>query len=128
MTSIDRLFMKVRKLSLQFLKLFCPIGRFGKNHIGKTCIGTIISGSDNGQDKTAYIYNICDHEAQGSGIASGQLYNRRTGYDRAAMMLTGKGGAGVFNMEQFDPDPFMDMLNQHGLPWQYVMLEKPLAF
>ena len=47
----------------------------------------------------------------------------------AAMMLTGKWrGAGVFNMEQFDPDPFMDMLNQHGLPWQYVMLEKPLAF
>jgi len=36
--------------------------------------------------------------------------------------------AGVYNMEQFDPDPFMEMLNQHGLPWQYVDLDKPLGF
>ena len=47
----------------------------------------------------------------------------------AAMILTGQWqGAGVFNMEQLDPDPFMDMLNRHGLPWQVKTLSEPLAF
>jgi saccharopine dehydrogenase (NAD+, L-lysine-forming) len=36
----------------------------------------------------------------------------------AMLMLTGKWrGRGVFNMEQLDPDPFMDAMNRHGLPW-----------
>jgi saccharopine dehydrogenase (NAD+, L-lysine forming) len=47
----------------------------------------------------------------------------------AAMLLTGKwAGTGVFNIEQFDPDPFMEMLNAHGLPWQIEELDGPLAF
>lgn len=47
----------------------------------------------------------------------------------AAMMLTGTWkGDGVFNMEQLDPDPFMDMLNKHGLPWTVEELDAPLAF
>ena len=47
----------------------------------------------------------------------------------AAMMATGTwSGKGVFNMEQFDPDPFMAMLNDHGLPWQVKMLDKALSF
>jgi saccharopine dehydrogenase (NAD+, L-lysine-forming) len=45
------------------------------------------------------------------------------------MLLTGKwSGAGVWNIEQFDPDPFMDMLNEHGLPWQVKELDGPLGF
>ena len=48
---------------------------------------------------------------------------------RNAMMLSGQWqGKGVFNMEEFDPDPFMEMLNQHGLPWTLEELEAPLAF
>ena len=47
----------------------------------------------------------------------------------AAMILTGKwSGSGVFNMEQMDPDPYMEMLNQHGLPWQVKELDGPLTF
>ena len=47
----------------------------------------------------------------------------------AAMMLTGAWkGKGVFNMEQFDPDPFMDMLNTQGLPWQVKELPGPVEF
>ena len=47
----------------------------------------------------------------------------------AAMMLTGAWrGEGVFNMEEFDPDPFMDMLNKHGLPWSVEELDGPLPF
>ena len=133
MTSIEPVIYEGQEIiPLQFLKAVLPNpGDLGKTTTGKTCIGTIISGSDNGQDKTAYIYNICDHEACFKEVGS-QAVSYTTGVPAmigAAMMLTGKWrGAGVFNMEQFDPDPFMDMLNQHGLPWQYVMLEKPLAF
>ena len=25
---------------------------------------------------------------------------------------------GVYNVEEFDPDPFMEQLNVQGLPWQ----------
>ena len=47
----------------------------------------------------------------------------------AAMMVSGEWrGQGVFNMEEFDPDPFMAMLNEHGLPWTLEELEAPLAF
>ena len=47
----------------------------------------------------------------------------------AAMILTGSwSGDGVFNMEDFDPDPFMAMLNDHGLPWQVAELDAPLNF
>ncbi|MEL6487429.1 MAG: hypothetical protein AAFQ13_09835, partial [Pseudomonadota bacterium] len=47
----------------------------------------------------------------------------------AAMMVSGTwSGEGVFNMEEMDPDPFMDMLNQHGLPWQVKELNGPVGF
>ena len=47
----------------------------------------------------------------------------------AAMMLKGEWRKqGVYNMEDFDPDPFMEMLNLHGLPWQHIDLEGPLDF
>jgi len=67
-----------------------------------------------------YIYNICSHEAAYEEVGS-QAISYTTGVPAmigAMMMLTGKwSGAGVFNMEQLDPDPFMDALNRHGLPW-----------
>ena len=45
------------------------------------------------------------------------------------LMVTGQwNGDGVFNMEQLDPDPFMDMLNKHGLPWKVQDLDAPLDF
>jgi saccharopine dehydrogenase (NAD+, L-lysine-forming) len=37
----------------------------------------------------------------------------------AMMLMTGTWqGPGVFNIEEFDPDPFMDALNKWGLPWK----------
>ncbi|MGB2485730.1 MAG: saccharopine dehydrogenase family protein [Candidatus Puniceispirillaceae bacterium] len=119
-------------IPLQFLKEVLPNpGDLGKTTTGKTCIGTIVSGTDKGQEKTAYVYNICDHEACYAEVGS-QAVSYTTGVPAmigAAMMVTGKWrGNGVFNMEQFDPDPFMEMLNQHGLPWQSKMLDKALDF
>lgn len=133
MTSIEPVSYEGQQIiPLQFLKEVLPNpGDLGKTTTGKTCIGTIISGTDKGQEKTAYVYNICDHEACYAEVGS-QAVSYTTGVPAmigAAMMVTGKWrGEGVFNMEQFDPDPFMEMLNQHGLPWQSRMLDKALDF
>ena len=84
-----------------------------------------------GKEKTLYIYNICDHE-DAYAETGNQAVSYTTGVPAmigAAMLLTGKwSGAGVWNIEQFDPDPFMDMLNAHGLPWQVKELDGPLTF
>lgn len=133
MTSIEPVSYEGQQIiPLQFLKEVLPNpGDLGKTTTGKTCIGTIVSGTDKGQEKTAYVYNICDHEACYDEVGS-QAVSYTTGVPAmigAAMMVTGKWrGNGVFNMEQFDPDPFMEMLNQHGLPWQSKMLDKALDF
>jgi saccharopine dehydrogenase (NAD+, L-lysine forming) len=78
-----------------------------------------------------YIYNICDHE-DAYAETGNQAVSYTTGVPAmigAAMLVTGKwSGAGVWNIEQFDPDPFMDMLNAHGLPWQVKELDGPLQF
>ena len=98
---------------------------------GKTNIGTICTGVKNGQPRTVYVLNICDHEAAYAETGN-QAVSYTTGVPAmigAALMLTGQWkGAGVFNMEQLDPDPFMDMLNTHGLPWQVRDLPAPLDF
>ncbi|MBQ9693459.1 MAG: saccharopine dehydrogenase family protein, partial [Kiritimatiellae bacterium] len=91
---------------------------------GKTCIGCQVRGLDfDGNPKTVYIYNICDHQECYKEVKS-QAISYTTGVPAmigAKMMLTGKWrGQGVFNMEQFDPDPFMEALNQYGLPWKVI--------
>lgn len=119
-------------IPLQFLKAVLPNpGDLGKTTQGKTCIGNIVSGTYEGADKTVYLYNICDHEACFAEVGS-QAVSYTTGVPAmigAALMLDGTWmQPGVFNLEQLDPDPFMQMLNAHGLPWQHVTLDKPLDF
>ena len=120
-------------IPLQFLKAVLPEpASLGPTTHGKTNIGDIATGiAKDGQQKTFYIYNICDHE-DAFAETGNQAVSYTTGVPAmigAAMMLTGAWkGEGVFNMEQFDPDPFMDMLNQHGLPWQVKELAGPLEF
>ena len=105
----------------------------GPTTTGKTNIGDIATGMalDGSGEKTYYIYNICDHE-EAFHETGNQAISYTTGVPAmigAAMMLTGAWrGEGVFNMEQLDPDPFMDMLNTQGLPWQVKELAGPLDF
>ncbi len=105
----------------------------GPTTTGKTNIGDIATGQalDGSGEKTFYIKNICDHEAAYAETGN-QAVSYTTGVPAmigAAMMLTGAwAGEGVFNIEQFDPDPFMDMLNHHGLPWTVEELPTPLPF
>ncbi len=109
---------------LQFLKALLPDpASLGPLTRGKTCIGCQARGVKDGQPKTVYVYNVCDHEACYAEVKS-QAISYTTGVPAmigAKLMMTGAWrGAGVFNMEQFDPDPFMAALNQHGLPWQVI--------
>jgi saccharopine dehydrogenase (NAD+, L-lysine-forming) len=133
LTSIEPILYEGKEIiPLQFLKAVLPDpGDLGKTTKGKTCIGTIISGSQDGQPRCVYLYNICDHEACFAEVGS-QAVSYTTGVPAmigAAMMVQKKWHrSGVYNMEDFDPDPFMDMLNQHGLPWQFVDLDGPAEF
>jgi len=135
MTRIDPVMYNGQEIiPLQFLKAVLPEpASLGPTTHGKTNIGDIATGEalDGSGDKTFYIYNICDHE-DAYHETGNQAVSYTTGVPAmigAAMMLTGAWrGEGVFNMEQFDPDPFMDMLNQHGLPWQVKELAGPLEF
>ena len=133
MTSIEPVMYEGREIiPLQFLKAVLPDpGDLGKTTTGKTCIGNIVSGKHAGQPRTVYLYNVCDHEACFAEVGS-QAVSYTTGVPAmigATLMLNGTWRKpGVFNLEQFDPDPFMELLNKHGLPWQVTELPEPLDF
>ena len=134
MTRIDPVkYQGVEIIPLQFLKAVLPEpASLGPTTKGKTNIGCIATGiGKDGKEKTLYIYNICDHE-DAYAETGNQAVSYTTGVPAmigAALIVKGLWrGHGVFNMEQFNPDPFMDMLNQHGLPWQVKELEGPLNF
>ncbi len=122
MTRIDPVvFQGCEIVPLQFLKALLPEpSSLGANYKGKTCIGCMIEGTRDGRRRKYYIYNICDH-AEAYREVKAQAISYTTGVPAmigAMMMLTGKWrGKGVFNVEQFDPDPFMEKLGRHGLPW-----------
>lgn len=133
MTRIDPVMYEGHEIiPLQFLKAVLPEpASLGATTKGKTNIGDIATGYKDGEEHTFYIYNICDHE-DAYAETGNQAVSYTTGVPAmigAAMMVTGTWkGEGVFNIEQMDPDPFMDMLNKHGLPWQVKELPGPLSF
>ena len=133
MTRIDPVMYEGKEIiPLQFLKAVLPEpSSLGSTTKGKTNIGDIATGVKDGEAKTVYLYQVCDHE-DAYAETGNQAVSYTTGVPAmigAAMMLTGAWrGEGVFNIEQFDADPFMDMLNKHGLPWQVKELDAPLAF
>ena len=98
----------------------------GPRTVGKTNIGCIFTGKKEGKEKTIYIYNVCDHQECYKEVGS-QAISYTTGVPAmiGAALVVDKvwDKDGVFNIEEFDPDPFMDMLNQYGLPW--VVDENP---
>lgn len=108
-------------IPLEFLKAVLPDpGELGENYTGQTSIGCRIRGIKDGKERTYYIWNNCSHQAAFDETgAQGVSYT--TGVPAmigAMMMLTGKWtGEGVFNVEQLDPDPFLEKMNQYGLPW-----------
>ncbi len=108
-------------IPLEFLKAVLPNpGDLGENYTGETSIGCRIRGLQNEKEKTYYVWNNCSHEAAYKETRT-QAVSYTTGVPAvigAMMMLTGEWtGAGVYNVEQLNPDPFMEKLNECGLPW-----------
>ena len=113
---------------IQFLKALLPDpASLGPRTVGKTNIGCIFTGVKDGQEKSIYIYNVCDHQECYRELGS-QAISYTTGVPAMiGAMLVLKGlwkKPGVFNVEEFDPDPFMEALNEYGLPW--VVEENPV--
>ena len=133
LTSIEPITYKGQEIiPLQFLKAVLPDpGGLGERTKGRTCIGNIVTGEKDGSRVTKYLFNVCDHEKCYREVGS-QAVSYTTGVPAmigAALMLQGVWkGKGVFNMEQMNPDPFMDMLSVHGLPWEVRELTSPLDF
>jgi saccharopine dehydrogenase (NAD+, L-lysine-forming) len=123
MTSIKPIDFEGKKIvPLQFLKAVLPDpASLGSRTKGKTNIGCIFTGVKDKMEKQYYLYNVCDHQKCYREVGS-QAISYTTGVPAmigAMMVLTGKWKKpGVFNVEEFDPDPFMEELNKNGLPWQ----------
>jgi len=135
MTGIEPIMYQGKEIiPLQFLAAVLPKPEtLGETTKGNTNIGCIATGEalDGSGEKTFYINNICSHEAAYEETGN-QAVSYTTGVPAmigSAMMVSGTwSGEGVFNMEEMDPDPFMEMLNQHGLPWQVKELDGPVSF
>ena len=114
---------------IQFLKALLPDpASLGPRTVGKTNIGCIFKGVKDGKEKTLYIYNVCDHQECYKELGS-QAISYTTGVP--AMIGTALVISGIWNKrgtlttDEFDPDPYMEMLTQYGLPW--VVEENPVV-
>lgn len=128
MTRIDTVLHNgVEIVPLQFLKTLLPEpSSLAENYTGKTSIGCIIQGIKDGQNKKYMIYNVCDHADCYKEVGA-QAVSYTTGVPAmvgAKMMLTKKWAEkGVINVEQFDPDSFLEELGKQGLPWHVRELD-----
>jgi saccharopine dehydrogenase (NAD+, L-lysine-forming) len=122
MTSIEPInYNGMQIVPLQFLKAVLPDpASLGPRTKGKTNIGCIFKGIKDGKERTYYIYNVCDHEESYKEVQS-QAISYTTGVPAmigAMLVMNGTWQKpGVYNVEEFDPDPFMEALNKWGLPW-----------
>ncbi len=125
MTSIEPIEFEGKQIvPLQFLKAVLPDpASLGPRTVGKTNIGCIFQGKKDGKYKKYYLYNVCDHQECYKEVGS-QAISYTTGVPAmigAMMVMTGRWNTpGVHNIEEFDPDPFMEALNKWGLPWKEV--------
>ena len=133
LTSIKPIkFKNTKIIPLEFLKEVLPDpSSLGKNTKGKTCIGTIITGLKDNKTKTIYCYNVCDHKKCFEEVES-QAVSYTTGVPAmiGSLLMLKKiwFKPGVWNLEQFDPDPFIKYLNVYGLPNKIIELDNPLNF
>ncbi|MFV0478514.1 MAG: saccharopine dehydrogenase C-terminal domain-containing protein [Parahaliea sp.] len=128
MTGIEPVEYQGRQIvPIQFLaKLLPDPSTLGPRTKGKTCIGCLVRGQKDGRERLMFLYNICDHQACYAEVKS-QAISYTTGVPAmigAKMIIEGHWRRpGVWNMEQCDPDPFMDDMNRYGLPWEVIELD-----
>ncbi len=122
MTSIEPVMFEGREIvPIKFLKALLPDpSSLGENYVGKTSIGCLIEGRKDGRARKVFIYNVCDHQDSWNEVRA-QAVSYTTGVPAmvgAKMMVTDQWRrAGVYNVEEFDPEPFLGELAQRGLPW-----------
>ncbi len=132
MTSIKPInYQGMEIVPLQFLKAVLPEpSDLGENYTGETSIGCQIKGLKDGKERTYYIWNNCKHQHAWKDV-KGQGVSYTTGVPAmlgAKMMMTGQWmKPGVYNVEEFDPDPFMKEIGGYGLPWNEI-IDGKLAF
>ena len=123
MTSIEPILHEGKEIvPLQFLKAVLPDpATLGPEQRSKTNIGCIFIGKKDGKEGKLYIYNVCDHQECYKETGS-QAVSYTTGVPAmigAMMLMNGTWNKpGVHNIEEFDPDPFMEALNEWGLPYR----------
>lgn len=109
---------------LQFLKAVLPNPQdLGANYDGETSIGCRIRGMKDGKEHTYYVYNNCSHRAayEETGMQGVSYTTGVPAMIGARLFLEGVWKRpGVWNVEEFDPDPFMKLLNEQGLPWHEI--------
>jgi len=131
MTAIQPVLYEGREIvPLQFLKAVLPKPEeLGENYAGKTNIGCWVEGVKDGQFRRYYIYNVCDHARCWQEVRS-QAISYTTGVPAtlgAKLLLDGVWRKpGVWNVEQFDPSPFMQQIGNLGLPWVETWPDEPL--
>ncbi|MCQ2110702.1 MAG: saccharopine dehydrogenase family protein [Bacteroidaceae bacterium] len=113
---------------IQLLKALLPDpASLGPRTVGKTNIGCIFTGTKDGKQRSIKIYNVCDHQECYKEVES-QAISYTTGVPAMIGTMLVMNGLwkkpGVFTVEEFDPDPYMDALNKWGLPW--VVDENPV--
>ena len=125
MARIDEVEFNGQKIvPIQFLKAVLPNpGDLGENYTGETSIGCRIRNIKDGNERNYYVYNNCSHKAayEETG-AQGVSYTTGVPATIGAMMffIGAWRKAGVWNVEEFDPNPFMEELNRQGLPWHEI--------
>ncbi|KAA6329037.1 saccharopine dehydrogenase [termite gut metagenome] len=125
MARIDEIDYNGQKIvPIQFLKAVLPNPQdLGANYTGKTSIGCRIRGVKERKERTYYIYNNCSHQAayKETGMQGVSYTTGVPAMIGALMFLKGEWKRpGVNNVEEFDPDSFMEQLTKQGLPWQEV--------
>lgn len=120
----DGIMRKVKIVPLQFLKAVLPNPQdLGENYEGETSIGCRIRGLRGGEEHTYYVYNNCSHQAayEETGMQGVSYTTGVPAMIGAMMFMKGLWNMpGVHNVEEFDPDPFMEQLNIQGLPWHEI--------
>lgn len=122
----------VEIVPIQFLKTLLPEpSSLAEDYTGKTSIGCIITGKKDGEEITKMIYNVCDHAKTHQEVQA-QAVSYTTGVPPvtgAIMMAKGlwNPDPGVWNVEQLDPNPFMDEVAKQGLPWHVKDLNAGLG-
>ena len=111
----------IEVIPLRFLTTLLPDpSALGPRTKGSTCIGCVLQGIKDNEPGSAYIYNICSHEKSFAETGT-QAVSYTTGVPAmigTKLLVENKWRKpGIWNVEQFDPDPFMEQLQLYGLPW-----------